>query len=131
MEQNASVLTPTDAQIRYNLYKKPNLSMILLALAEEPCYASELAGRLCFNKQTILTGICYLENCGIIVKICENITDERIKQLLAVKRAQVARKLPRDLARNTAKRMDFYNVTQRGQGFLEHARKIVFGGEPL
>lgn len=126
-----SVLTPTETQIRYNLYRKKSLSTVLLACAEEPCYITELAARLSLNKLTVSHSVGYLENCGLIVAVSESHPEERVRTFLTVKKTQLRKRLPADLARDTAKRMNFYYITERGRGFLEHARKVIFGGEPL
>lgn len=131
IENNPSVLTPTEAQVRYNLYRKRGLSTVLLACSEEPCYITELASRLSLNKLTVSHSVGYLENCSLIVAVNESHADERVRTFLKVKKMQLGKRLPTDLARDTAKRMNFYYITERGRGFLEHARKVIFGGEPL
>ena len=120
-----SILTPSEEMIKAVLYSKQTISKVLMALSEEPCYVSELSGRLGLARDTVSASIHYLLNAGLVIGIGSHSNNERITSIIRAKRKRFEKRLNLRLASNLTKRVEFYFVTGRGKKFLEHARRCL------
>lgn len=120
-----SLLLPSDEMIKRVLYRKQTISKVLIALSEEPCYISELSGRLGLARDTVSSSIQYLSNAGLVVGISDHSNDERISSIIQAKRRRFGKRLNLRLASNITKRVEFYFVTDKGKKFLEPARRCL------
>jgi predicted transcriptional regulator len=124
MNLSNSLLLPSDEMIKKVIYRKRTIAEVLIALSEEPCYVSELSGRLGLARDTISSSIQYLSNAGLVIGVA-NSKDERLSSIIRAKRKQFEKRLNLRLASNLRKRVEFYFVTEKGKKFLEHARRCL------
>ena len=122
-----SDLDSKDSIIRYDLYRKAMVAKVLVLLSEEPCYISELTGRLLLARAMVNSAIHYLEHEGLIYGLSDDISDERLVNFIKVKRQRFKQRLTPKLAESLNRRTKFYFVTERGKGFLDHAKKSLYG----
>lgn len=113
-----SVLFPSDDRIKEILIRKPKFNQILKALSEQPCYVTELGGRLVIDIGIIRNAIYFLYENGLIIDCNYNSEDERVKQFIQNKQNKLKSKLNIRLSSNTIKRMTFYKITERGEKFI-------------
>ena len=125
MNLSNSLLLPSDDMIKRVLYRKQTISKVLIALSEEPCYVTELAGRLGLARDTVSSAIQYLSNAGLVIGIADHTNDERISSIINAKRKRFSKRLNLRLASNITKRVEFYFVTGKGKKFLEHAGRCL------
>ena len=92
MNLSNSLLLPSDEMIKKVIYRKRTIAEVLIALSEEPCYVSELSGRLGLARDTISSSIQYLSNAGLVIGVA-NSKDERLSSIIRAKRKQFEKRL--------------------------------------